>query len=140
MGGLLGIPEWLAKLLFVATFVAIIFSLGWRNTSRSIRELKERRISPSREEFLELMEPDVSPEASEFLWDTALFYIQPHLTPHPDDDLIKDLPIDEDDIGMDWPRDWAKQQGFHDSNLPEWPEGWLVTIRNYGRWLDMGPQ
>jgi len=89
------------------------------------------------------MRADVSREAALFLWQTALPYLdfhKPPLTPHPDDDLIKDLPIDSDDISMDWPKHWAERHGFHDSNLPDWPKGWPVTIRNYGRWLDMRPQ
>ena len=85
------------------------------------------------------MEADVSSAAAEFLWETALLYLKPRLTPHPDDDLVRDLPIDSDDFSMDWPRDFAKRQGFHESSFPDWPEGWTVTVRNYGRWLDMAP-
>ena len=90
-----------------------------------------------------MMRADVSEEAASFLWQTALPYLdchKPPLTPHPDDDLVRDLPIDADEISMDWPRDWAERGGFHDSNLPDWPKEWPATIRNYGRWLDMGPQ
>ncbi|WP_324261897.1 hypothetical protein U4960_01745 [Altererythrobacter sp. H2] len=91
---------------------------------------------------MELMVSDVSEDAARFLWQTTLSCLkfhEPSLTPHPDDDLIKDLPIDDDDISMDWPREWAERRGFHESNLPDWPKNWPVTIRNYGRWLDMGP-
>ncbi|MDN3646796.1 hypothetical protein QWY75_11345 [Pontixanthobacter aestiaquae] len=52
---------------------------------------------------------------------------------------MDDLPIDEDDWGVDWPRIYSEGQGFHESHFPDWPENWLVTIRNYGRWLDMAP-
>ena len=89
------------------------------------------------------MSPDVSGEASEFLWEIALSYLEGwpwNLAPHPDDDLSKDLPVDEEDWSMDWPREWAERKGFHVSNLADWPEDWLPTIRNYGRWLDMSPQ
>lgn len=85
------------------------------------------------------MAADVSLETSKFLWDTAIIYLEPRLTPHPDDHLVDDLPIDEDDWSMDWPREFAEQCGSHESNLPEWPEGWPATFRNFGRWLDMGP-
>ena len=58
-----------------------------------------------------MMRPDVSEQASAFLWKSALPYLEllrPALTPHPDDDLVSDLPIDDDDFGMDWPREWAE--------------------------------
>ena len=97
------------------------------------------RCNLTKQQFIELMESDCSTEAADFLWDKALFHVQPRLTPHPDDDLIKDLKIDDDDIDMDWPRDWAEQRGFHDRNFPDWPKDWPVTIRNFDRWLDMSP-
>jgi len=88
---------------------------------------------------MRMMAADCSPEAAEFLWETTLFYTKPRLTPHPDDDLVRDLPIDDGDWSMDWPREFAERQGFHDSNLPDWPKDWPVTIRNFGRWLSIGP-
>ncbi|WP_170234895.1 hypothetical protein [Croceicoccus sediminis] len=54
--------------------------------------------------------------------------------------MVRDLPIDEDDWSLDWPRDFARHHGFDESDLPDWPEGWPVTIRNYGRWLNMRPR
>lgn len=138
MGELVGLPEWLFAILFVTIGVAIVFGFAWRNTRRQIASTVARRPNPPRQEFMVLMASDVSEETSSFLWETALFYCQGRgLTPHPDDDLLKDLPIDDDDISLDWPRDFAKRKGFHESNLPDWPEGCPVTLRNYGRWLDM---
>jgi hypothetical protein len=140
MGELLGIPEWLFVTIFVCGGLVIWFAIGWRNTSRQIDALKSHRASPNREDFINLMSPDVRRETAEFLWDTAQPYLEPwQLAAHPEDDLAKDLPIDDDDWGMDWPRDWAELKGFHETNLPDWPEGWPVTVRNFGRWLDMAP-
>lgn len=143
MIALAALPDWLLATLVVGAFLGILFGVAWRNTKRQIRETLARRSNPTETEFMGLMSGDVSEEAARFLWQTTLPYLEfhkPPLTPHPDDDLVKDLPIDDDDISMDWPREWAEQQGFHESNLPDWPKEWSVTLRNYGRWLDMGPQ
>lgn len=143
MEGLLGIPEWLVITLLVGMGLAITFGIAWRNTKRQIAATLARRPNPTKAKFMEMMRSDISEEAASFLWQTALPYLsfhKPPLTLHPDDDLVRDLPIDPDEISMDWPRDWAEARGFHESNLPVWPREWPVTIRNYGRWLDMGPQ
>ena len=137
MGELVGLPEWLAELLFVAAFLVIIFGYAGFKTRRTWKRTAARRPNPTEAEFFALMQPDVSGEATRFLWDTMAFYTTPELTPHPDDELGEDLCINDDDWSMDWPVEWAKQQGFHESNLPEWPEGWRPTVRNYGRWLSM---
>ena len=84
-----------------------------------------------------MMARDVSVAATDFLWEEACTCLTPHATPHPDDDLIRELPIDDEDITLDWPREWAKLRGLDESNLPDWPEDWPVTVRNFGRWLDM---
>lgn len=86
------------------------------------------------------MGTDVREDVARFLWETVLPYVEPQLTPHPDDNLGKDLCIDDDDWGMDWPLEFARRQGFHESNLPDWPKEWPATIRNYGRWLSAGPR
>ena len=140
MGELFGLPEWLFATLFVVIGLVIVLGHGWRNTKRQIAATLAKRRNPTRAEFLSAMLTDVSLAAAEFLWETARLYLEPRLTPHPDDDLVCDLPIASDDFGMDWPRAFAELQGFHESNFPEWPEDWPITVRNYGRWLDMGPQ
>lgn len=136
------VPDWLWATFTVAGFLGILFGVAWRNTRRQIRATLARRPNLTEAQFMELMVSDVSEDAARFLWQTTLSCLEfhePSLTPHPDDDIIKDLPIDDDDISMDWPREWAERRGFHESNLPDWPKNWPVTIRNYGRWLDMGP-
>lgn len=84
------------------------------------------------------MRPDTMEATANFLWDTAVIYLQPRLAPHPDDDLVRDLPIDDGDWSMDWPREFADLHGFSEMDYPDWPEGAAVTLRNYGRWLEAG--
>ncbi|MDP4573875.1 hypothetical protein Q9K02_01820 [Qipengyuania sp. G39] len=139
MGELLSIPEWLAVTLWVISALSIAMLYGFWSIRRAHRRVEASRPNPTKQQFIAMMEEDCSPEVSDFLWEKAVFYVEPRLTPHPDDDLILDLKIDEDDIAMDWPRDWAEQRGFHESNFPNWPNDWPGTIRNYGRWLDMSP-
>ena len=140
MGELLGIPEWVEVTLWVGTALPIALVYGYWSIRSVHQRVAARRGNPSKEQFLAEMMSNCTPEVSDFLWEKALFYVEPRLTPHPDDDLILDLKIDGDDIGVDWPQEWADERGFHDSNLPEWPKEWPATIRNFGRWLDMGPQ
>jgi uncharacterized protein YneF (UPF0154 family) len=140
MGELLGIPEWLAVTLWVSLCLTVSLVFGYWTIRRAHEQVAVNRPSPSKQQFLASMRGDCSVEVSEFLWEKARYYVEPRLTPHPDDDLIRDLKIDDDDIALDWPRDWAERRGFHDSNLPEWPKEWPSTIRNFGRWLDLGPQ
>jgi hypothetical protein len=132
------VPEWVVPAAFVALFLAAWIGVAWRNTREQISRTLKRRANPTREAFFAMMTADVSPDATEFLWDTALLYLRPKLTPHPDDDLVADLPIDGDDWSMDWPRDFARRHGFDEKFYPIWPEGWPVTVRNFGQWLDMG--
>lgn len=84
------------------------------------------------------MRPDVTEATAHFLWDTAALYLRPRLAPHPDDDLVRDLPIDNGDWSVDWPREFADLHGFSESSYPDWPSDWAVTMRNFGKWLDFG--
>ena len=140
MGALFGIPDWLGVTIWIFAGLSIFWIYGNRSIRRAHERVADHRPNPTRDEFLAAMKGDCPPEVSEFIWEKALSYVEPRLTPHPEDDLTKDLRIDDDDIAMDWPHAWAEQCGFHDSNLPDWPDGWPTTIRNYGRWLEMGPQ
>ena len=143
MEALANIPQWLFAALFAVCFLAAIWMVASRNTKRQIRRTLERRANPTRQEFMQLMAMNVSKEASEFLWEQSLpelNYFNQEIAPHPDDHLIDDLPIDEEGWSMEWPILWAERRGFHESNLPDWPEEWPVTVRNFGRWLDMGPE
>ncbi|MFO6446583.1 hypothetical protein ACLBKU_05500 [Erythrobacter sp. NE805] len=137
MGALLGVPEWLALGDFVLGALGLWLGLGAWLLRRAHRRVAARRPNPTEAETLDMMARDTSPEAARFVWTQALRYVEPQLTPHPDDDLIKDLCIDDDDLGMDWPQEWADQRGFSMQALPEWPKDWTPTVRNYARWLDL---
>ncbi|MEL1251921.1 hypothetical protein [Aurantiacibacter gilvus] len=118
--------------------MAALFAVGWRNTGRMIRTTKDRRPNPTEAEYLGLMRSDVSDEAAKFLWDTASRDLGPQLTLHPDDHLTEDLPLDPDNVRLDWPREFAKLHGFDEAQQPDWPEDWPLTVRKYGQWLDLG--
>lgn len=135
-----GWPEWVIAVPFAVILLIIIVYVGHRDTQRQIAQTVARRPNPSHEEFLALMAPDVSLDAAEFLWENSVEPLSffKGIGPHPDDDLAHDLPIDEDEWSMDWPVDFAKRHGFSDKLYPDWPDGWPATIRNYGKWLDIG--
>lgn len=137
MGELLGVPEWVAITGFVAAVFAAWLVAGFWLLRSAHRRVAARRPNPTEAEFLAVMERACSPEAARFVWAQALPYVAPQLTPHPDDDLLKDLSIDDDELGMDWPREWAAHSGTAERDLPHWPEGWAPTVLNYDRWLDM---
>jgi hypothetical protein len=138
MGEWLGIPEWLAATGFVVATLAIALAYGFFTIRRAHTRVAARRPSLAEAEFLTLMAQDCSPEAARFVWAKALPYVAPRLTPHPDDLLIADLRIDDDDIDMDWRRAWAERQGIAESDLPNWPQDWPLTVRNFARWCDLG--
>ncbi len=139
MGKLLGIAEWLAMAAFVVGGLAIWLGLGFAMLGRAHARVAARRPNPTEAEFIAMMAQDCSHEAARFVWDRTLLYVQPRLTPHPDDLLLDDLCIDDDDIGMDWPQVWANQQHLGKGKLPDWPKDWPLTARNYARWLDLAP-
>lgn len=137
MGKLLGIPEWLAVTGFVVAALAIWLVLGFVMRRRAHRRVADRRPNLTEAEFLAMMAQDCSPEAAHFVWAQALLYVEPRLTPHPDDLLLDDLCIDDDDIDMDWTRTWAEGQGIAETDLPDWPKDWPLTVRNFARWVDL---
>ncbi|MCZ8368759.1 MAG: hypothetical protein O9293_02130 [Porphyrobacter sp.] len=137
MGELLGIPESLAMAGFVVAGLAIWIALGFVMQRRAHGRLAARRPNPTEAEFLAMMAQDCSPEAARFLWQQALVYVEPRLTPHPDDLLLDDLCIDDGDFTLDWPQVWAERQGLSESDLSDWPKDWPLTVRNFARWLDL---
>lgn len=139
MGELLGVPEWVVVTIFVAVGLTLWLMFGFWCIRKAHSRLIKKRPNPTRDDFLRDMGTDCSPKAAEFLWEQALPYVEPRLTPHPDDHLFDDLKIDDDDVSMDWPREWAQRQGFHESNFPDWPDDWPTTVRNFAKWLDMAP-
>jgi hypothetical protein len=139
VGDLLSVSEWVAATGFVAAGLAIWLGFGAWLHRRALKRVAARRPNPTEAEFLAMMAQDCSPEAAQFMWEQALPYIAPRLTPHPDDLLIDDLCIDDDDIDMGWISDWADRKGLAASELPDWPEVWPLTVRNFARWCDLAP-
>lgn len=139
MGELLGVPEWLAVTAFVIGGLAIWLTLGFVMIRRAHSRVAARRPNPSEAEFFAMMAQDCSPEAARFVWQQALIYVAPRLTPHPDDHLLDDLCIDDGDIDMFWVSEWADQRDVPQKTLPDWPKGWPLTVRNFARWLDLAP-
>ncbi|ANK12392.1 hypothetical protein [Erythrobacter neustonensis] len=139
MGEWLGVPEWLAVTAFVIGGLAIWLTRGFVMLRRAHRRVAARRPNPTDAEFFAMMAQDCSPEAARFVWQQALIYIAPRLTPHPDDHLLDDLCIDDDDIDTDWVSEWADQRGVLQKTLPDWPKDWPLTVRNFARWLDLVP-
>ena len=131
-------PEWVAVTGFVVVALAIWLGAGFIMLSRAHARLAARRPNLTEAEFLALTARDCSPEAARFVWARALPYVEPRLTPHPDDLLLDDLCIDDDDIAMDWPRAWAEGLGIAESDLPDWPKDWPLTVRNFAHWCDLG--
>jgi len=97
--------------------------------------LAGRRPSPSREEFVGMLAGEVDEASAVWLWDELQVYYRPRLAPHPDDDLIEDMPIDPDEP-EDWVRDYCFRHGIKQRQMSEWPKGLSVTPRHLLRWLD----
>jgi uncharacterized protein YneF (UPF0154 family) len=137
MGEWLGVPEWVAGTGFVVAALTVWLALGSVVHRRAMKRLAARRPNPTEDAFLAMMAQDCSPEAARFMWAQALPYVERRVTPHPDDLLLDDLCIDDDDIDMDWRRAWADQLGVAERDLPDWPESWPLTVRNFARWCDL---
>jgi hypothetical protein len=137
MGELIGIPEWLALTLYACVALAVWMAWSFRSIRMAHRRLAEKRPSPDREQFLAMMRDDVDEDVAAWMWDELQVYYRP-LTPHPDDQLIDDVKIDDDDIGLDWLPAFAKAQGLDHRSWPDWPEGWALTVRNFARFLQLG--
>ena len=131
-------PDWLIAALAVSAGLAIHIALAARNTQRMIMKTNSRRENPTREQFVAMLNGEVSERTAIFLWDRISFLVKPRLTPHPDDDLSKDLPIDPDEPTMDWLPEFAKLHGRNHRDWPEWPQNWQATVRNFSRWLESG--
>ena len=137
MGGLLGIPEWLAVIGFVAAVLLAWLGLGDLLHRRQMLALAKRRQNPNAAEFVEQMTLQTSREVAHFMWEMLREYTGKYATPHPTDHLFDDLYIDQGDVDIDWPEKWAERRAFEMRVLPNWPSEWETTVLNFGRWLDM---
>ncbi|MEM9311399.1 MAG: hypothetical protein AAGA34_08115 [Pseudomonadota bacterium] len=139
MGEWFGLPEWVAITALVALSLCVYTAFGYGSIRKAHIRTAARRPNLTEAEFRAMMEKECAPDIAQFLWDQCLSYVEPRLTPHPDDHLFDDLKIDDDDVSMDWTREWSERRGFHESNFQDWPSDWAPTVRNFGRWLEMGP-
>lgn len=137
MGKLLGIPEWLVLVLGLLVALAAFVVWGRYSIGKAHRLLATRRPSPTREQFLAMLADDVDEDVALWIWDQTTFYYRP-LTPHPDDHLIRDARIDDDDVTMDWLPEFAATRGLPWKEWPDWPAEWELTVRNFARWLQLG--
>lgn len=116
-------------------YFAIIYLIGRRKWSRMAATLLARRPNPTQGEFVSFLAPDVGPETAEWFWNELHVYFRPTLTPHPDDDLMSDLPIDGDEPD-DWVQEYCKRNGLSLRQLGKWPDRRPVTPRNLLGWLE----
>lgn len=131
-------PDWLIPAVGVIAIMGGVILVAIRNTRRMIDTTLARRPNPTRHEFVAMLSDDVRPETAEFLWDSIACLVAPRLTPHPDDHLADDLPIDPDEPAMDWMPEFAERHGVNAMHWPQWPDEWEGTVRNFARWLEAG--
>ncbi len=131
-------PGWLIPTAFVIIIMGSVFFVAWRNTRRMIDTTLARRTNPTRHEFVAMLSDDVRPETAEFVWDSIASLVAPRLTPHPDDHLADDLPIDPDEPAMAWMPEFAARHAVDAKQWPQWPDEWEGTVRDFARWLEAG--
>lgn len=124
-------------MLTILAIAIVIFGvlgiIGTRSHRKQIAALAGRRDSPSNEEFIVLLAADCEKDVAQFLWNELLDYWRP-LTPHPDDDILADLSIDDDEPN-DWLSHFVKLHGLRKQDIQEWPKERAPTVRNFARWL-----
>jgi hypothetical protein len=126
----------LGGLAIVGMFSAIYF-IGERKHRRMARALLQRRPNPTKSEFISLLAPICDAVVADFLWEELLPYFKPILTPHPDDDMVADLPIDPEEPA-DLTAAFCDRFNIDESNYAHWPEGKSATVRNIACWLASG--
>lgn len=131
-------PDWLIPTAFVILVMGAVFFAARHNTRRMIATTLARRANPTRDEFVAMLSEDVSPDTAEFLWNSMVDLVAPRLTPHPDDHLVDDLPIDPDEPAMDWMPEFSRRHGLNANHWPQWPDAQEYTVRNFARWLEAG--
>jgi len=99
--------------------------------------LRARRPNLTRDEFCALLADTADAGIAEFLWDELAPYWTPGLTPHPDDDFLKDLPIDEEEPD-DWLKAYCDRFGHDWREWLQWDAGHPTTVRNFACWLAEG--
>ena len=59
MGDLLGMPEWLAIVVWTVIVLATVLAYGNYSIRKTHKLLAKRRPNPTREQFIKLLAPDV---------------------------------------------------------------------------------
>ena len=128
---------------FAAGCVGLFLTL-WAFASRRWKRqaliLTARRPNPTHEQFIALLVEDCDHDIAEFVWrifteDYSGWGVE--LTPHPDDDYLRDLPIDPENQG-DWLDEFRESFALSHGNFPRWPDGAQTTVRKFARWLSDG--
>lgn len=130
--------EWWSGAALGILLLILIGVIGTRQRKAKANELLRRRANVSRQEFIDLLTNDASADIAEFLWDELEFYCDFGLKPHPDDDFIKDLGIDDEEPN-DWLERYCAARGHNWEQWPEWNPDQSTTVRNFAVWLFDGP-
>ena len=85
------------------------------------------------DEFVVLLEADCDEDVARFLWDELIDYWRP-LTPHPDDDILADLLLDDEEPN-DWLAEFCDRNDLRLKDIALWPQHQVPTARNFARWL-----
>lgn len=124
---------WIAAGVITACSAAYV-TISIRKWRRMAAALGAQRHNLTFEQFASILDEDADAETAGWLWDELRVHWGSTQTPHPDDDFLRDLPIDRDE-----PHDWAEGYCRHFSLPPadigEWPYGDAITVRNMARWL-----
>ena len=119
---------------FVTLIVVVMVVVGKRQWRRKEDALLARRANPTKQEFRTLIADDADPDVTDWLWDELQVYFQPRLTPHPDDDLVSDLPINSDEPN-DWLSGFCQANKLRINDIQSWDETLPITVRNFATWL-----
>jgi hypothetical protein len=123
---------------FVILF-AVIWVVGNRKFNRQKQLLAQRRPSPPRDEFIAMLASDCEADVVELMWDELLVFYRPDMTPHPDDDFLNDLAIDDEESN-DWLATFCKRNELREKDISDWSKGAPSTIREFARWLSKNRQ
>ena len=128
---------------FAAGCVALflIYSLiDARRGRRQAAALATRRGNVGHDQFIAMLTGDCEPDVAAFLWHELLpewAYWHAGLTPHPDDDFLKDLPIDGEEP-QDWLEHYCDRHGLDWKQWTNWDQSQPTTVRNFARWISAG--
>ncbi|WP_447932265.1 hypothetical protein [Sphingopyxis fribergensis] len=127
--------------LFAAGCVGL-FLLLWAVIERRWRseaaKLAASRPNLSEAQFLMIVGDIADPDIAQYLWNELFGYWSP-ATPHPDDDFLTDLSIDDEEP-QDWLERFCQQRGYDWRDWPEWEKGRSTTVRSFAAWLSEGRQ